>query len=310
MRSRRTSGWLSFNGTRPRLAPAIRYTHASPRPFLVPGEDPRRVLGLDPPALDRRADLQQPEVADDSAVEAAEALRPHDADRVRADPALLLQPRGGRVRWKPAQPLGVERAADADERRRLAGRKPVAVELGRREAGEVLGQRRRLEPADALRRVANEAPFDRARLARGDQLPDDGAQQRVRDGRRADRAQALEVADRPREELVVTKPLEELRVVVLHAEHEAEPLDSSFGLGAENERAVGQLACRCRFAAAQHASEDAVPKAPCRVRRAPCGERERVGAARPDRRLDGHAATLRPSPVGPSPPAGALCVHG
>lgn len=84
----------------------------------------------------------------------------------------------------------------------------------------------------------------------------------------------LKVGWRNPAELVVTKSVEELGVVVLHAEHEAEPLDSSFGLGAENERAVGQLACCCRFAAAQHASEDAVPKTPCRVRRAPCGERE------------------------------------
>src|SRR4029453_3483950 len=103
-----------------------------------------------------------------------------------------------------------------DERRRLARRKAVAIELGRREAREVLGQRRRLEPADALRRVANEAPFDRARLARGDQLSDDGLEQGVRDGRGANRAQTLEVTDRRCKEVVVTKAFEELGVVVLH----------------------------------------------------------------------------------------------
>src|SRR5262245_14551444 len=134
-------------------------------PLLVAPEDARGVLGLDPAALDRRADLQQPEVADDAAVEAPEALRPDDADGVRADPALLLEPRRGCLGREPAQPLGVESPADADESRRLARGEPVTIELCRREAREVLGQRRRLELADRLRRVANEAPLDRARLA-------------------------------------------------------------------------------------------------------------------------------------------------
>jgi hypothetical protein len=40
-------------------------------------------------------------------------------------------------------------------------------------------------------------------------------------------------------------------MVVARAEHEAEPLSARFGLGAEDERAVEQLACRCWFAAAQ-----------------------------------------------------------
>ena len=103
-----------------------------------------------------------------------------------------------------AQPFGVERAADADERRRLAGRKPVAVELGGREASEVL----RSGGAWSCRRAVScrgEAPLDRARLAGGDQLAADRAQEGMRDGRRADRTQALEVADRPGEELVVAE---------------------------------------------------------------------------------------------------------
>ena len=74
------------------------------------------------------------------------------------------------------------------------------------------------------------------------------------------------MADRPGEKLVVAKALEELRVVVVRAEHEAEPLDSGLGLGAEDERAVGQLASRGRLAAAEHTLEDTVAKAPGRVR--------------------------------------------
>src|SRR5262245_34202583 len=88
-------------------------------PLAVAGKDPRRVLGLDPAALDRRADLEQPEVADDTAVVAAEPLRPDEADRVGTDAALALEPGGGRVGGQAPETLRVERATDADQRCRL-----------------------------------------------------------------------------------------------------------------------------------------------------------------------------------------------
>src|SRR6185436_9940884 len=99
-----------------------------PGPLLVAGQDPRRVVGLDPAALDRGADLQETEVADDPAVVPTEALRPDDTHRIRADSPLALQPPCRRVRGKAPEPLGVECPADADERGRLPRRKPKAVE--------------------------------------------------------------------------------------------------------------------------------------------------------------------------------------
>src|SRR4029450_10696652 len=84
-------------------------------------------------------------------------------------------------------------------------------------------------------------PLDRARLARRDQLTDDRAQERVRDGRRSDRAKAAQVADRPREQPVGAEALEERRVVGLHAEDEAQLLDAGVALGVQDERSIGEL---------------------------------------------------------------------
>src|SRR5437870_5406439 len=151
-------------------------------PLLVPGEQPCGVIRVDPAPLDRRADLQQPEVADDAAVEASQPLSPDDADRIRADAALALEPVRGRVGRKRPQPLGIEGAADPDESRRLPRREAEAVELGGCEAREVMGERGLLEIADRVRARSQQPRLDRARFAAGDELARDRAQERVRDG--------------------------------------------------------------------------------------------------------------------------------
>ena len=206
---------------------------------------------------------------------------------------------------EPPQPFGIEGAADADESSRLPGRKLEPIELCGSKAAEMVRKGRRLQAADRVRRCADEPPLDRARLARRDQLADDRAQERVRDRRRADRTQALQVADGACEQLVVAETLEERRVVVVRAEHEAKLCEPGFGLGAEDEPAVRKLACRGSLAVGQHTGEDTVAEPPRRVRCAPSGERERVRAAWPDRRLERHAATLRGATAGPAPAAGA-----
>jgi hypothetical protein len=61
----------------------------------------------------------------------------------------------------------------------------------------------------------------------------------VRDGRRANGAQAAQVADGAGEQLVVAEALEERRVVVVRAEDEAQLVDTRFGLGAQDERSIG-----------------------------------------------------------------------
>ena len=145
------------------------------------------------------------------------------------------------------------------------------LELSRSEPGEVVGQRRRDEPVDALRRRVQEAPLDRASLARGDQLADDRPHERMRDGRRADRAQAAQMADRAGEQLVVAEALEERAVVVVGAENEAQLVDAGFGLGVQDEGSVGELSRSGALASGQQAGQDAVAEPPRGIRRAPAG---------------------------------------
>ena len=73
------------------------------------------------------------------------------------------------------------------------------------------------------------------------------------------------MADRAREQLVVAEALEEGRVVVVCAEHEAKLLEPGFALRAQDEPAVGKLAGRDALTVAEQAGEDAVPEAPGRV---------------------------------------------
>ena len=89
-------------------------------------------------------------------------------------------------------------------------------------------------------------------------------------------------------------------VVVVGAEDEAQLLDAGVGLGVQDERSVGELARSGALAACEQAGEDAVAEPPRGIRRAPAGQRERVGPAGPDRPLDGHASTLRSSTAGPA----------
>ena len=69
----------------------------------------------------------------------------------------------------------------------------------------------------------------------------------MRDGRRANRAQAAEMADRAGEQLVVAEPFEEGAVIVVRAENEAQLVDTGFGLGVQDE------GCRRRAVALRRA---------------------------------------------------------
>ena len=241
------------------------------------------------------------------AVEAPEPLRPDDADRVRADPALAARAWPRPHRRAAAAAVRVEGAADADERRRLSCGKAEAIELCGSEARRS-GQAGAAPASRPTRSVvcADEPPLDRARLARGDQLADDRPQERVRDRRGADRAQALEVADRAGEQLVVAETLEERACGRRPRRARSEAVSMpGFGLGAEDEPAVRKLACRGSLAAGQHTREDAVAEPPssCQMR---AERRARASTGRrPDRRLERHAATLRCATAGPASAAGA-----
>ena len=93
----------------------------------------------------------------------------------------------------------------------------------------------------------------------------------MRDGRRADRAQPAQVADRAGEQLVVPEALEESAVVVVGAENEAQLVDAGFGLGVQDESSVGELPRSGALAAREEAGEDAVAEPPRGIRRAPAG---------------------------------------
>ena len=79
------------------------------------------------------------------------------------------------------------------------------------------------------------------------------------------------MADRPGEQLVVAEALEERAVVVVGAEDEAQLLDAGVGLGVQDERSVGELACSGALAAGEQAGQDAVAEPTRGIRCAPAG---------------------------------------
>ena len=115
----------------------------------------------------------------------------------------------------------------------------------------------------------------------------------MRDGRRAERAQAAELARRPADELVVGEEAKELGVVVVDSEHEAQLLEPGRALGTQAERAVGALG-------GDRALDTAVQRrAGSRTARpgscAPCLRGPRGAARRalwPNVRVDRHRASI------------------
>src|SRR5581483_1349255 len=174
-----------------------------PAPFAVRREQLVRLLGLDPPAPERRGELRKPEIALQPVLVSAEALQADDAERPRAEP----QPR----------------------------------ELRRREPGEIRRGRGGMQLAERGRRRPDDAALDRPRAARLDQLACDGAQKRLRDRARAHRAEAAQPADGLREQRVACEAAQELRMVVGEAEREAHVLDARLALRRDDDRAVRPL---------------------------------------------------------------------
>ena len=60
-------------------------------PLVVGLEQLRSLVGLDPPAVKRLAELEEAEVADQPTLVAAESLQRDDAYRPRSEPALALE---------------------------------------------------------------------------------------------------------------------------------------------------------------------------------------------------------------------------
>src|SRR5438876_5686878 len=153
-----------------------------PGPLAVGLEQLGGLPRLDAAAPQRGAQLDEPEVADEPALEPPQPLDADEADRPGPEPALALEAIGrGRCRQR-TQPLEVEGAAEPDERRASPRAQPEPAELRGSEAREGRGSRRRVqERARKLRRRgADHVALDLAGAPRGDQLPGDRTQQRVR----------------------------------------------------------------------------------------------------------------------------------
>src|SRR6187401_1563144 len=88
-----------------------------PGPLLVGLQELRGLVALHPTTLERDLQLHQPEVADEAVLAPPEPLEAHDADRPRAKAALTAQPLGHDARGVVLEPLQLDRAAEARERR-------------------------------------------------------------------------------------------------------------------------------------------------------------------------------------------------
>src|SRR5437764_7701995 len=116
-----------------------------PGPLAVGLEELCCLPRLDAAAPERGAQLHEPEVADEPALEPPQPLDADEADRPGPEPALALEAIGrGRCRQR-AQPLEVEGAAEPDERRASPRAQPEPAELRRSEAREGRGIRRRVQ---------------------------------------------------------------------------------------------------------------------------------------------------------------------
>ena len=115
----------SAPGISPRDQPSMSICPASPCHSSYAREQRRGLGGLDPAALERGDELDQPEVADEPVVVAAEPLERDHADRPGADAALAAEPLqddAGVVRRAAARDRASARAARASSRVRSRGR--------------------------------------------------------------------------------------------------------------------------------------------------------------------------------------------
>ena len=153
-------------------------------------------------------------------------------------------------------------------------------QLRGREPAERLGGRRLREPADALARRANDDPVELARAIGLDQLAAERAQQRPRDRRRAERPQAARLADRRSEQRILREAAQELRVVVVEREHEAQLLDGLVARSPAPARRRPSAASACATSSPITHVKHAVAKQPRGVVREPRREGERVRTTR------------------------------
>ena len=180
----------SGKGTRPRATPGQQVDAREPGPLAVRGEQRVGLLGLDPAAREGGGELDQAEIALQASFVATEPLEADDADRPRAQAPLALQACGCGVGRLRLQALEIERAAEAHECTGAAGAETCLASCRGREAPELGAGRSGVEVAELGCGGADHRALDLPRPPRLDQLAGDGAEQRLRDGAGAHRAQA------------------------------------------------------------------------------------------------------------------------
>ena len=209
--------------------------------------------------------------------------------RPRAEPALPLEPLRDLAWMEPAQPLEVDRPAQADDRRGLPRREPEALQLHRRAAGEAFRRRRDAEGTVCLARPAEQPPLDLPCLRGRDQLAADGAHQRLRHGPDADRPLAGNRLERPSQHRVVGEPPEKLRVVGFERKRGEQLLQRLFGVRSKLDAPVGLLPCagpREPVLDCEEADQHASVEPPRGVARPHRGVAQRERTAGPEGQLD------------------------
>src|SRR6185437_14824702 len=228
-------------------------------PLAVRLEQLRRLPALHGAAAQRAQELDEPEVADEPVLEAAESLEADDNGRPRAEAALALDPADDRVGRQVVEPLELEAAAQTDDRRASPLVEPEPSQFEGRSSRECRGGGRFAVAVLVRRReCTDQATLETSCRLRVDELSAYRAQERVCDRRRPYRPQPAEVLRGAAEQGVVCNTPEELGVVVVESEGPAELLCCSRRLRSERHRAVRRLPCAGNGSAAA-SGEEAVP---------------------------------------------------
>jgi len=266
-----------------------------PLPLLVGREQLGGLVPFDPAAPERRAELDDRQVADESALRAPEPFEADDADGPWPEPSLSLEPAGDDVRRERFEALEVEGSADPDEPGSASGVQAFRPQLRWREAGEVCTGGRCVEAVGRGRRGADDPPLDRPGPPRLDQLAAEGAEQRMSDGSEPRRPEPGMEPDHVTQQRVVREPAQERSVVVVQRQDEANVIEAVRVGRAQEDGAVGVLQRVSEASTREREREQRA--APPASRVAPRGEREGIRTARPDDRLR-HPLTIRAPSAG------------
>jgi hypothetical protein len=226
-----------------------------PLPLLVGRQQLGGLVPFDPPAPERRAELDERQVADEAALRPPEPLEADDADGPRPEPPLPLEPAGDDVGLQLLEALEVEGSADPDQAGSSSGVQALRPQLRGREAGQVCTGGRRMEAVGRGGRGADDPPLDRPGPPRLDQLPAESAEERMSDGSEPRRAQPGVEPDHVPEQRVVREPAQERGVVVVQREDEAEVVETVRVGCAQEDGAVGVLQCASEASTRQRERE-------------------------------------------------------